>query len=570
MKIKLFLSLILITTLNAVASDFSLIIHKPFDGALFDITQDYDRTISAVGFTKNYNQKTRQQEAYTNAFDYLSSVSHKYGKQMQLVKVDKGANIVLSKTASLAAFNEAVSVIKTPNNGYIIGGYTMDGSLLLMKLDSQANVLFSKQFGTKNFDKMNSLVPLRDGGVLAVGSSFTSRSSYDDAFVSGLGNDDIYLTRFSKNGQKLWSKKYGTEYDDHGINAVEAPDGSLLILAATLYDKHKDVTLMRLSENGNKIWLKHFKSTKLTEPKKIIFLKDNNFLVSLAQYNEAGKAHIRLIKFDLYKNILADKEIKTTYASVLNDIQEFSNGKIIGVGYVKDTFNTDGLAMIFDTHLTLLKQEHYGGKNYDTFNAVKILHNSQIAVAGVHTDKNSQEENMWIVKLNSDATMAQTAVNANDFYTQLCDLFAYKIKNKQLQITKDLRINIIDPRLYFQVGQYKLTPKQEAFIKKFAKKLVAFLHKHQDQVKTLEINGHTSSEWKNANFEKRYLNNADLSAKRSLETLKALFKAQNTQEQKWLTEILKESGLSYKDKVMLNAKEEKKKSRRVTFKIILK
>jgi outer membrane protein OmpA-like peptidoglycan-associated protein len=569
MKIKLLLSLLLLSTLNAAASNFSLIIHKPFDAALFDITENYDRTISAVGFVKNYKQNSNTTRTYTNAFNYLAHISNEYGSQMELLKINNKANIMLSKTASLAAFNKAVSLTKTPTNGYFVGGYTMDGSLLLMKLDAQANVLFSKEFGTKNFDKMNSLVKLRDGGVLAVGSSFTSRSSYDNVFTTGLGNDDIYLTRFSKNGQELWSKKFGTEYDDHGINAVEASDGSLVVLAETLYDKQKNITLMRLSQNGNKIWLKHFKGTKLIEPKKIIKLKDNNFLIALTQYNQMGKAQIRLIKFDLYKNIILDKSIKTTYASELNDIQEFSNGKIIGVGYVKDTFNTDGLVMLFDSNLNLLNQEHYGGKNYDVFNALKILHNSQVAVAGVHTDKNSQEENMWIVKLNSDASMAQIATDTSNFYKQLCNLFSNEKKNHQLQIKKDLSITLIDPTLYFQAGQYKLTKQQEAFIQNFSKKLVAFLHKYQNKVKTLEINGHTSSEWKDTNFQKRYLNNADLSAKRSLETLKCIFKAQQGQQQKWLTGILKESGLSYKDKIMLHGNEDKKQSRRVTFKIIL-
>lgn len=569
MKIKFLLSLLLLSVLNAAASDFSVIIHKPFDAALFSITQDYDNTISAVGFVKNYKQATNTQQSYTNAFDYLEQTSNKYGEQMQLIKVNNAAKIILSKTASLAVFNKAVSIIKTPTNGYFVGGYTMNGLLLVNKLDAQANVLFSKQFGTKNFDKMNSLVKLRDGGVLAVGSSFTSRSRYANPFTSGLGDDDIYITRFSREGKQLWSKKYGTEYDDHGISAVEAQDGSLVILADTLYSKHANVTLLRLSENGNKIWLKHFKSTKQIQPKKIILLKDNNFLISLAQYNEAGKAHVRLIKFDLYENILQDTNIKTSYSSVLNDIKEFSNSKIIGVGYVQDTFNTDGLAMIFDSNLNLLNQEHYGGKNYDTFNSLAILRNSQVAVAGIYTEKNSQVENMWIVKLNSDASMSQVLLSTNDFYTKLCKVFSNEIKNHQLVIKKDLSIILTDPSLYFKAGQYKLTNIQKTLLKKISQKLVAFLYKYQDTVKTLEINGHTSSEWKNASFQKRYLDNMDLSAKRSIEVLKTIFKTENKQQQKWLTDVLKESGLSYRNKVLFKGYENKQKSRRVTFKIIL-
>ena len=570
MKLALFLSLLIFTSLNAVATDFSLIIHKPFDSALFDVTEDYDRTISAVGFTKNYKQTKQNHSTYTNAFDYLSSVSNKYGYQMHLMKINEQAKVLLSKNAALREFNTAVAIQKTPTNGYFIGGYTMNGKLLLVKLDTNGNLLYFKKFGTKNFDKMNTLSKLRDGGVLAVGFSVTSRDAQDNMFRTGLGGDDIFITRFTKDGQMLWSKKYGTIHDDRGVSAVEANDGSILVLATTEYDNNRDITLMRLSENGNRIWLKHFNGTKLIQAHKIIKLKDGNFIISLAMYNSFGKAQVRLIKFDLYKNIIHDETIFTRYSSVLNDIAEFSNGKIIGVGYVKDKFNTDGLAMIFDSDLKLLKQEHYGDKNYDTFNALHILHNSQVAAVGVYTDNNSQEENMWIVKLNKDATMAQISLSNNSFYKELCSLFKDEIKAKKLSIKEDLTITFTDKNLYFKAGAYKLTQAQKNFLDIFSKKLLPFLKSHQNSVALLEINGHTSSEWQKSNFEQRYINNEDLSLKRAYETLKFIFMQQGAQTQHYLTTILKGSGTSYKDKIMLNAVEDKAKSRRVSFKILLK
>lgn len=574
MKSAIFILFILFSFLNAAAADFSLIIKKPFDSALFDITENYDRTISAVGFSKNYKQDKHPSTPYTNAFDYLESVSNKYGYQMHLLKVDNKADILLSKTAALKDFNTAVGLQKTPTDGYFIGGYTMNGKLLLVKLDAEGNLLYFRKFGTKNFDKMNSLAALRDGGVLSVGFSVTSRDLHDDIFKTGLGNDDIFITRFSKTGKILWSKKYGTKYDDRAISAVEANDGSLLILATTQYDNNKDITLMRLGENGDTIWLKHFKSTKLIEAEKIIKLKDGNFIAVLAVYDDFGKAQVRLIKFDLYKNVIHDETISTRYSSVLNDIAEFSNGKLIGVGYVKDKFNTDGLAMIFDSNLKLLKQAHYGDKNYDTFNALHILHNSQVAVAGVHTDNNSQEENMWIVKLNSDATMAQimqsSTVSNESMYEELVKLFKNEIANNELQISKDLTITLTGSSLYFQAGAYRLTAKQKAFLAKFSKKLIPFLRRHQKEVATLEINGHTSSEWRNTDFEQRYLKNSRLSLQRSYETLKFIFSHQDAQTQRYLTTIFKGSGESYRGKIMRNAVEDKKKSRRVSFKILLR
>jgi len=569
MKYTLLLILLLITSLYANKNDFSVIVNKPFNASLFDITEDYDRTITAVGFSKEYKNSSSSARTYTDAFEYLASVSSSFGSQMHLLKVDNKANIILSKIAHLTKFNEAIAVVKTPSNGYFIGAYTMDGSLLVIKLDANGNHIYTKTFGTKNYDRMNNLILMSDGGVLAVGSSITSRETTDNMFNTGLGNNDIFLTRFSKEGEKLWSKKYGTIHDDRGIDAVEARDGSIIVIGTTSYNKNRDVSIMRITENGNRIWLKHYgkkaNDDNTVLPRKIIRLKDNNFVIALTQYNNMRKEHIRIIKFDLYQNILIDKEIFTTYPSVINDIKEFSNGNIIAAGYVKDTYNTDGLVMILDSNLALLNQEHYGGENYDVFNAVTILHNSQVALAGVHTADNSQETNMWIVKLNKDASMVKLSTPHSDFYEELCKVFEKEIATKQLKIHKNLTIEFLDEALLFKVSQYKLTSKQKDFLQKVSDKLLPFLYKNRTKIKTLEINGHTSKEWKNANFEQRYLNNEKLSLNRSYETIHFIFTTQKEDIQKWLTTILKGSGYSYSQSLQTQ-----EKSRRITISIILK
>jgi len=565
------LLLSLATLLLAKPNDFSIIIDKPFDDALLSVTQDYDRQISAVGFSRDQGVSLQEkEEVYTNAFDYLSSVAATHGSQMHIVKVDDSASINLDKAAKLSQFNEAVALVKTPSNGYFVGGYTLDGSLLVHKLDSEGNIIFTKMFGTKNDDKMNNLILLNGGDVLAVGSSVTSRDTLDPLFETGLGLNDIYLTRISKNGEILWSKKYGTAHDDQGIDAVEAKDGSLVILGSTSYGNNHDITIMRIGENGDKIWLKQFKSEDIQTPHKIIKLRDNNFLALLSQKNGANKEQIRIMKFDLQKNIILDKEIRTTYSSVLKDIKEYANSNFIAVGNVRDTYNTDALVMLFNSELTLLAQEHYGGENHDAFNAVTILHNLQAAAVGIHTNEDSQESNMWIVKLNRDITLAQKSTKINKFYGELQEIFKKEIDAKKLLLKEDLSLQLSDVSLYFEVGKYELTPTQKSFLDTFSKKFIPFLKANESAIETVEINGHTSSEWGGADFKDGYLKNAKLSMNRSYATLSYLFLKQERPTQTWLTKVLSGNGLSYRKKVMSEEREDRDKSRRVTFKIVLR
>lgn len=568
---KYILTLLLLLNISyAKSSDYSLIINKPFNEALFDITQDYDREISAVGFSKSYQTTSKpNKKVYTDAFEYLKSVANTHGSQIHLLKVNHEAEIVLSKSTKLSRFSEAVAVVKTPANGYFVGGYTNDGELIILKLDSNGEVIFTKLFGTKNYDRMNNLILLSDGGVLAIGSSTTTRDQHDPLFETGLGLNDIFLTRFSKDGKKLWSKKFGTKYDDRGIDAVEAFDGSIIVLSSASSHQMKNVTLMRITENGNRIWLKHYNKEDNITAYKIIRLRDNNFLVSISKNDNLKHEQIRLIKFDLQQNIIIDKEVHTAYSSALKDIKEYSNGKIIGVGYVKDTYDTDALVMILDKELNLIYQDHFGEENYDMFNAVTILHNSQAAAAGIHTDSRLQASNMWIVKLNRDGTIAQKSTSQLSLYEKLLKTFKTEIDANQLSIQEDLSIDFLSEDLYFATGKYILTPAQKEFLLKFSTKLMPLLKSHQDIINTLEINGHTSSEWGGVKFSDRYLKNEKLSMNRSYTTLEFIFKNQNKKTQIWLTEVIKGSGFSYSQKVFTNDYEDRVKSRRVSFKIIL-
>ena len=564
----LFLISFLSLSLVAQEKKFLLTLPKPFDAVLYDVTQNYDDTITAVGFANRYKH-IKKQTVYTDPFSYLAQTSeNRFGKKGVLVNISQNGHIEYERFANIPDFNIAVSVLKTPQNGYFLGGYTLNGSLLFAKLDENAHTLFVKRFGTKNYDRMNALVKLSDGGVLAVGSSTTSRDLYDPMFRTGLGLNDIFLTRFTANGKMLWSKKYGTEYDDSAVDAAEASDGSILVLAATTYDKHHDVTLMRIGENGNKIWLKHFKLDTFLTPKRLIRVRDDNFVAVLTQKDVDGKKQIRLIKFDLQKNLLRDKIITTYYESELNDLKEYTNGNFIGVGSTKDRYNTDALMMVLDDNFDMLCQEHFGTENYDRFNAVTILRNGNAMAAGLSTPENSQVAHMYIAKLQPDCTLANLPTNQRktshatlaNLYAELKKIYADEIAKNLITIDRNLNITFVAPSLLFKVGKSELTKDQKKFLDRFCKKLIPLLHKHKESIATLEIIGHTSSEWESANsFESRYLNNMDLSLKRAYNTTHYIFHNIDAKTQKMLAKMLKNSGESFAKPVTFDQKEDREK-----------
>lgn len=573
MKHYIFTLLFLYSSLFALETpeDFSIIFKNRFNNIASDITQDYDYSLTLFGFTQHYNSSLNRSDtmSYDNGFSYLESLHGDFGDNIELIKIDKFGDILFSQNPLKTTLAKGQVIKKTPSNGYIVGGSSSDGKIVVQRLNSFGQSLFTLTLGTQNKNRLNDLILLEDGGVLVIGSSIATREKSDNIFQTGLAQSDLYVSRLTRNGKILWSKKYGTLHNDYGVSAIEIFDGSFVVVFTTKYNTVYEVSILRITPNGDKMWIKTLTSEKGLTPFKLITLRNHNLLLSLSMKNDMAKDQIRLIQFDLQKNILIDKKIFTTYSSVLKDIDEFANGNIVGVGYVQDTFDTDALVMLLDSKLSMLHQEHYGKSNYDVFNGLKILENSQVVAVGVTTPELSQEANMWLMKFKHDLTPIKFIEKKLQVEDKLKDIFTTEIKQKVLHIQEKETLVLND--VVFAAGSAKLSQKAKRDLNVIVKKLLPFLKKYKQDIVGLEINGHTSSEWIGVDFTQAYLNNTELSMKRSFSVLSYIFKNVDQETQKFLSKIIKSGALSSsKIKFKEHLIEDKLNSRRVSLRIILK
>jgi hypothetical protein len=409
MKLLLLINL-LILSLQAATHPYSVVIKSPFNDTLYSVVEDYDGGISAVGFYKNFNtSKSSVEKSYTNPFDYLAHVSSTHGIDMQLIKMNKHAKIVFKKTLHVGEFSKAVALTKTSDDGYFVGGYTLDGHLVVAKLDQRGEKLFVKVFGKKHFDTMKKMIALSSGGVLVVGSSMSQVEPNDSIYNGGLGQSDIMVTRISADGKILWSKKFGTMYNDTGIDAVQGSDGTVIVLGTTSEGKKSKIVLMRISHFGTLLWYKTYLDKTFVKPYCMTALQDHNYLISFDTLDENHEKQINLTKFDGKGNIVQHVLIHTEYPSALLDLKEDRNGYIIGVGKVTDNNyqDTDALLMKLSGSLKPLYKKHYGSAYYDLFRGVTVLRNGDYVAVGSRSSTHSQISNMWIVKLDPNGTIAQ-------------------------------------------------------------------------------------------------------------------------------------------------------------------
>lgn len=548
--------------------DYHLIIGKNFNDEALDIVEDHDYGISVLGYTQDFKTYTEPTQSFYNAFDYLQSVQSHAGEQLRLVKLNQAAEIVNDTMFRLSDFNRGSSIVKNAENGYLVGGYTHTGQMLIASLDTQGQTRYLKKFGTANFDQLNALIKLSDDSSIALGTSTTSRDPRDDIFTQGLGKNDIYLAKFYSNGELAWKRKYGSTEDDKGIDAVSTEDGECILIGISYSGEQSELTAAKINGTGDTLWSKSFPKSGQNRAFKIIKTPDNNYLISAGFENKNAQNNIRLIKINGKGKILWEKNIFKDADERLNDIVIDLKGNIIGVGSSqnKKRSDTDALVQYYDAQANLIWERTFGKNRQDAFKAVTLLHDNSFAIAGFSNSFADKARQMWILKLNDDGTLVKKQIHKHiSLYEALKKEFA---SSKQVHIYKDLHIT--HDGLIFKQASSSLTMQHKSVLDDFMPRLLKVLSVYEKQIKNLQINGFTSTEW-NAPESERYLNNARLSNDRAMHILEYSYKLKKVaKHHQWLNKILSTDGHSFSNLIYANDKENKIRSRRVEFEIELK
>jgi len=572
MKPLLLLFLLLTSLYGAISEfasdDYQLLIGGNFDDEAMDIIEDYDYSISLIGYTQDFETNTQASGTYTNAFDYLSSVTQNKGEQLRLIKLNSSAAIVNDTSLKLKNFNRGTNITKTVSNGYILGGYTHSGQMLITHLDAKGKSYYLKQFGTANFDQLHSLISLPDGGAVAIGTSQTSRDTADNMFIQGLGRNDVYLVKFNSDGQIRWRKKYGSTKKDIGIDGVATSDGGFILLGVTQEADDFKLWVSKINDTGDTAWIRDFPKNGRQRAFKITRLSGGNYIISASFENKNNQDNIRLIKIDNEGNILWEHNYFNNAHEHLNDINVDMRGNIIAVGYSENEAqgDRDALVRYYNHRGEMLWERKFGKNRQDTFNTVSLLHDNTFAVAGFSKSFSDKGRQIWVMKLNDDGSLVKIRQKRyNTLYEALKLEFT---KDKEVHIYKNLRI--VHNGLIFKQGSSILTKQHKNVLNDFMPRLTKVLNNYKQEIKNIQINGYTSTEW-NAPNTQRYLNNAHLSNDRAMHildysyTLKALKKHHN-----WLSQKLSTDGYSYSNLIVANKKENKIRSRRVEFEIRLR
>ncbi len=310
---------------------------------------------------------------FTNGFDYLSALHGSNSLQANILHINESAKIYKTNSIELHTLGESQAI-----NG-------LKNYVSLVEQNSHINLV---EFDDKKVIKTINLADditkpklISSQGILYIISKIKKQNNSSDPFASN-GGFRVYAKDVTL--RDLWKRDFGI---DGEIVAMSILKNAELVVAI----KNKKTTLIYTL--GSKTDKFSFEQNKTISA--IVALNSGGFLILANDKNGV----LEVAKYSSKNKLITKNTIETTYKSTLYNAKELNDGKIIAVGKVEDKNDTDALAMLLDEELNIIKQEHYGEAEFDSFYQVEQTNDNNFLCFGVKT-KNTKTSN-YLLKIDT-------------------------------------------------------------------------------------------------------------------------------------------------------------------------
>jgi hypothetical protein len=166
--------------------------------------------------------------------------------------VDQGSNDLTALSASKDGSIYVAGFSNSPVNGQINQG---NNDAYLVKYSSEGAILWTRILGTQWEERALGITTSLNNSIYVTG--------YTGGSLDGqtrLGNQDIFICKFSSDGTKNWTKQIGTSADEWATSITTGLDGAIYITGSggkftdDLTDKLWGSFVIKLGVEGNIIW----------------------------------------------------------------------------------------------------------------------------------------------------------------------------------------------------------------------------------------------------------------------------------------------------------------------------
>jgi len=198
------------------------------------------------------------------------------GYDVYFVNIDSIGDTLWTKTYGGTGDDWALDIVQTEDSGFVIAGYTSSfgtgaTNVYLIRTNATGDTIWTATDASIIPTTAYSIVQLSDDGFLITGGI-----QYTET------NVDCYILRTDVRGRKLWAKEYGGDKFDFGMDILIIDDSTFFIFGTTesFGTSLKDFWLLKIDDKGDTIWTRTYGTFYNDDPWDAILCDDGSIVMA--------------------------------------------------------------------------------------------------------------------------------------------------------------------------------------------------------------------------------------------------------------------------------------------------
>ncbi len=331
-----------------------------------------------------------------------------------VMKLDKWGNINnLGKTDHSLRFDSDIK--KTFDRGYIIATYdnvNYDDDGMIIKMDENFNIDWEYKTKHSRDEKLYSIIQLKDGSYIAVGSA-----EYKS------GSNDFYAVRINQEGKLLWERIYNNHTYSTAYIVKEDKEGNIWIggefsYYLSFFAKGESFYILKIDTSGNILWDNDytFGNGKYNGVSDMEETGEGNMI--FAGYTTSGpysRSNYDACVFciDKYGNVLWNKNIGGTLDDKAFSIIEKDDDNYLVTGYTEsyaEEANRDLYVIQIDSEGNIKSEEMIGNMNAETEISIRSLDKGRVFIACCEIKMSERSYDIGLFKFNRKLEYSNEAI----------------------------------------------------------------------------------------------------------------------------------------------------------------